>query len=275
MRFTKVESIGNDFVLVEHQDLEDASEEAIRQLSIAICERRFGVGSDGLLLIQMEGADLRLRMFNPDGTEDFCGNGLRCAGLYAYTKEWVGRQFTIQHHGRAVGTEILPDCSIRTVLGKASFDPKDVPLDEVAGELYLGMIELVEGTVFASAVTTGSTHTVIFVDDLPADPYFSRISSQLEHHPLFPERTSVIWTREIAPMKLQIRIWERGVGETLGCGTGSSAAAAVYVRKTGLGGEVSVENPGGHLAVKAERWDAPIEVSSHAKLLFEGEFTLP
>lgn len=272
--FSKLESIGNDFVLVESSTLPDASDNLLRKLAIEACERRFGVGSDGLLVVAPDGGNLVMRMFNPDGTEDFCGNGLRCAALYAFSKGWVARRFSIKHLTRVVPTEVLPDCSIRTVIGKASFDPHQVPLDEVAGELFMGGIELVEGTVIASAVTTGSTHTVIFVDELPADPYFQRISSQLEEHPLFPERTSVIWVKELASMHLQIRIWERGVGETLGCGTGSSAAVAVYLRKTGFGGSVRVDNPGGTLQVRADSWDHDIEIISKARLLFEGTFEL-
>ena len=270
--FTKVESIGNDFVLIEPSALPNMSEDVLRDFARVACERRFGIGSDGLLVAWPEDGRLKLRMFNPDGTEDFCGNGLRCAALYARTKGWLGDQFVIDHLHRSVPTQIFPSGCIRTEIGKASFKPQDVPLDECSGELFQSTLDLQDATLTVSAVTTGSTHTVIFVDELPPDREFRRLSGELEHHQIFPERTSVIWTQVAGDDHLHIRIWERGAGETLGCGTGSSAAAVVYMRKTGRGGNIVVTNPGGDVAVSAASWQDPVVVQSHARLLFEGAF---
>ncbi|MFY9233011.1 MAG: diaminopimelate epimerase [Fimbriimonadaceae bacterium] len=289
--FAKVESIGNDFVLVEPGELPDSSDEGLRLLAIQLCRRRFGIGADGLLLLSEHPAPsspfprLLLRMFNPDGTEDFCGNGLRCAAVYARHKGWVECEFTISHGGKEIQTSLLPNGCVRTGLGKASFKPQDVPLDECSGELYLGTLELQDAVLTVSSLTTGSTHTVILCDELPPDKEFIRLSRQLEHHQLFPARTSVIWAaesveREAPSVKapdppyplstLRIRIWERGAGETLGCGTGSSAAAVVHMRRIGRGGTVVVENPGGPVLVSAESCDAAISVEGPARIVYFG-----
>lgn len=291
--FAKVESIGNDFVLVEASQLTSATDEALRVLAIKVCERRFSVGSDGLLII---GPDLAsetehrivLRMFNPDGTEDFCGNGLRCASLYAQSSGWSGSRTEILHGGKLIDAEVASSGRVRTELGTASFRPQGVPLDECSGELFMASLELEDAELVVSSLTTGSTHTVILCDDLPDDPDFQRISSALEHHPLFPMRTSVIWAREKAAhgaltgesqslktqqsilSTLQIRIWERGAGETLGCGTGSAAAAVVQMRRMGLGGTIAVENPGGQVLISADRWDMPISTEGSAQIVYRG-----
>lgn len=299
--FTKVESVGNDFVLVEASDLPDSSDDALRTLAIRACERRFGIGSDGLLLVTPPPAPstsgdgegvLGLRMFNPDGSEDFCGNGLRCAAVFAKRKGWAKDRMTIHHGWREIPAEILPSGSVRTDMGSASFAPRDVPLDECTGELFMAALELEDATLTVSALTTGSTHLVIMCDDLPKDRAFGRISRALEHHPLFPMRTSVIWARETGeaealgvenwppntvhstPDTLQIRIWERGAGETLGCGTGSSAAAVVHMRGTGKGGSVIVENPGGRIVVSAERWDSSLSVEGPARVVYTGHINV-
>jgi diaminopimelate epimerase len=268
--FVKVESIGNDFVLT-HSDA--VAEDDLREFAKAVCERRFGVGSDGLLVIAPRSTDsILLRMFNPDGTEDFCGNGLRCAAAYAHSMHWVDSAFRIEHLGRVVQAVMRPDGAIRTDIGTASFDPRRVPLDECSGELFMSTLELEDATLTVSAVTTGSTHTVILCDQLPRDREFFRMSRELEIHPLFPERTSVIWAQPLTEDEMRIRIWERGAGETMGCGTGSSAAAVVVMRARNRGGRIAVHNPGGSVVVEASAWDQPISISGRAEILYSGNF---
>lgn len=266
--FSKVQSIGNDFVLLERGIVPD---DEIPALAVRLCERRVSVGSDGLLVLSKEGDGLVLRMFNPDGSEDFCGNGLRCAVQYATFKGWIDRQTTISHLGKLVPAEVLPDGSIKTEIGRASFAPADVPHTNPV-ELFEGELDVQGRKVRLSALSTGSTHSVIFVDALPGDDEEVSLGSALEHHPLFPERTSVIWVHPVAEHQLDIRIWERGAGETLGCGTGSSAAAVAYSRRSGVTGSIEVRNPGGTVVVDIAAWDAPLSVTGRASVVFEGEF---
>lgn len=271
--FWKAESAGNDFVLVHAAEFMHHTD-FLEHLARFVSPRRTGIGSDGLLALAPTAFGLQLRMFNPDGTEDFCGNGLRIAARHGFDQDWVPREFSIHHLDREVPCWISENGSARTQIGSASFLPDRVPivLDE---ELFMSPIEVGGEELEASAVTTGSTHTVILVDELPGDERFQRMSRQLELSPLFPQRTSVIWTLPVSDRDLKIRIWERGAGETLGCGTGSSAAAAVWFRKRGLSGAAEVQNPGGSIHIEMASWDAPITVESIPRETYAGAIELP
>lgn len=270
--FVKVESVGNDFVLIEAADLEAAhiAPDAYPSLTLRVAPRRFGIGSDGLLVLDVRTSPLELLMFNPDGTPDFCGNGLRCASRFAVTHRGMHSPFVIRHLGRDVPVEVCgEDGTICTRLGAASFAPAEVPLS-AEGELFDAPLEVDGETLIVSALSTGSTHTIVFCDTLPDDDAFFRLGPALEHHPLFPERTSAIWAMPQGDDELRIRIWERGAGETQGCGTGSSAAAVAWLRRQGRGGTVAVHNPGGTLHITLDRWDAPLTVRGMATVLFNG-----
>ncbi|HWD40267.1 MAG TPA: diaminopimelate epimerase [Fimbriimonas sp.] len=265
VRFWKLESIGNDFPLIHEDDFQGD----LSALAVAICDRRFGVGGDGLLTVS-DGPRIKLRMFNPDGTEDFCGNGIRCAALHVRSQGWVGSSFEMTHVNRVVPVQIDKE-KIRTTIGVASYKPADVPLN--SDERFDQPIFWENGReIFGSALTTGSTHVVIPVEELPKDEEFFDLGPKIEHFELYPARTSIIWTQVAAPGRLSIRIWERGVGETLGCGTGSSAAAADYLRRGYQGTTVQVDNCGGTVFIEMDRWDAPITVTGDAKAVFEGSF---
>lgn len=281
--FWKLQSIGNDFPLVHVSDVRSqlgsaagpGETELLGKLALAICDRRFGVGGDGLLTVEIEDAAVRLRMFNPDGTEDFCGNGIRCAAVHVHAQGWVSSEFVIRHLDREIPVSIS-DGLVRTVIGVADYNPERVP-HTYFGEIFnanvwSGMDADTPMTLFGSALTTGSTHVVIPTHSLPWDEGFASVSEKIEHDPRYPQRTSVIWTQEVGPNHLKLRIWERGVGETLGCGTGSSAAAADYMRRKGLGGTVTVESKGGTLKVSASRWDQPITIEGRAEIVFEGSY---
>lgn len=249
-RFWKTQSVGNDFVLV-HRDEAPDDYPALAQ---SVCARRFGVGSDGLLVVWMQEGTLHLRMFNPDGSEDFCGNGARCAALHAWKQGWVGEaKLPMVQFGRPLRARRGEGDEVVTVGEPASFRPGDVP-HEAGQELFQAPI----GPVIGSSLSTGSTHLVVPVGELPDDATVERVGRELEHHPLFPERTSVIWSRASGEHELRLAIWERGAGQTLGCGTGSVAAAVVAARMRGYGGRFDVCNPGGLVRVRLQTWsDAP------------------
>jgi diaminopimelate epimerase len=274
LRFWKVQSVGNDFVLVL---LDDVPGDQLSVLAQNVCRRKFSIGSDGLLAVGLDGPFVRMRMFNPDGSEDFCGNGLRCAALFAEDQGWKHGDFELLHldrivpaRVRGVHTEGKTTGVVSTTIGRASFEPSAVPLAQGSSELFDAPLEIGSHTYIASALSTGSTHTILFVEALPDDEEIERVGPLIEHHPLFPERTSTIWTVVESDERLRVRIWERGVGETLGCGTGSSAAASAWLRRRGGGGEVEVINPGGMITVEMQAWDAPITASSVAEIVYAG-----
>jgi len=249
--------------------------EYLAKLSLSICDRHFGVGGDGLLAMGMEGDAVRLRMFNPDGTEDFCGNGIRCAAVHAHAQGWVGNEFVIRHLDREVKTKI-EDGKVSTVIGLADYSPDKVPhkaLNELFDStVWNGVDSGHPMSLFGSALTTGSTHVIIPTIKIPGDDSFQSVSSKIEVSPLYPQRTSVIWVQEVVPDRLLIRIWERGVGETLGCGTGASAAAADYLRRKNRGGTVEVTSRGGTLKIQMDAWNQPITVTGSAVTVYSGEF---
>ena len=159
-----------------------------------------------------------------------------------------------------------------TQLGVASYRPDDIPARfSVDPENTFDRVVWDDGSmsIRGSALTTGSTHTII-PGPLPDDATIAELGPKIENASQFPNRTSVIWTEVVEPMVLRIRIWERGVGETQGCGTGSSAAAVDYLRRIGRGGTVEVRNPGGSVWVTAQTWDAPVSVKGGAREVFEG-----
>lgn len=270
VEFYKYQSIGNDFVLVESQALPSLS---LNELAIKVCDRKFGIGADGLLVFSKITSEIAMRMFNPDGTEDFCGNGLRVTGLHMRLSGISEPEVKIRHFGREIAVRFSSDGWIETAGLRVSFDPIDVPLSPGIGEIFETGIEIEGRLLFLSSVNTGSTHSVVTMDRAPSDQEFLQISSKLEHHPMFPERTSVIWCWPDGEDRVSIRIWERGVGETLGCGTGSAAVGACHFRKHSHLKSLEVMNPGGLCVVSRGR-EGGINVRARASRVFSGTFFL-
>ncbi len=260
--FWKTETIGNDFVLVLADDTGPLD---LAEFARRVCERRTGIGSDGLLTVAPAPFGAVLRMFNPDGTEDFCGNGLRCTASFVRKAGWTPDRFEILHGGRRIPAWAETDGTAGVELPPADFSPKSIPV--VSDGPFLD--RAVQG-VTGTAVSTGTAHFVVLVDRLPDDLEFFQISPRIETDPLFPQHTSVMYVRDTGFGRLEMRIWERGAGETLGCGTGSAAAAAVVARKSGRGGRFVVVNPGGELEVCLQDWTSPIESESKPVVSFTG-----
>lgn len=257
-----MQGAGNDFVVVSGADFDWAA------LAPAMCRRHFGIGSDGLLVaLPSETADVRMRMFNPDGTEDECGNGLRCLALYASLKGLVsGSEFRV-HTLSGIKQVRLHGAQVTVDLGRASLDPASVPV-LVEGDRALGVpLEVGGETVEIHSLSTGTAHTVIF--GIPDEERFQRLSPLLETHPAFPERTSIMWTDTAGPGRVRVRIWERGAGETLACGTGAAAAAVAAHLSGRAGSRVEVESRGGVLTIEVGP-DLSILKTGPAELVFEG-----
>lgn len=280
MRFTKMQGVGNDFVLVNEDEADARTDwqETARRL----CARHSGVGADGLLVAGQAArdADVSMRMFNPDGSEDMCGNGLRCVALWAHRAGWAPRPcFVVQTLSGARHVEVLStdsdDGTVRVGMGVPLFAPADVPFAGTAtlpggSDAVLRYPLTVDGkTYLLNSVNTGSTHTVIF-GDAPSEAEFVHVSPLLETHALFPERTSVLWATPAGEGVFAVRIWERGAGETWGCGTGA-CAVGVLARTLGLAaGTVEVQSRGGALRIEWTRPEQEIRMTGPAAFVFEG-----
>ena len=265
--FTKMHGAGNDFIVVS------GSERDWPAMAPALCDRRAGAGADGILVaLPSSAADLRMRMFNPDGTEDECGNGLRCLALYAVRRGMApGPAFTIETLGGTKAVRVDDpggrDARVTAKMGRADLSPAAIPA-LFPGETGIGQeIEAGGERLKVNCLSTGTAHTVIF--EMPDEARFLRLSPLLETHPHFPERTSVIWTEVLDPSRARVRIWERAAGETLACGTGACAAAvAAYV--TGRSGpRLAVESLGGVLDVEVGD-DLSLQLSGPAAFVYEG-----
>ena len=290
MRFTKMQGIGNHFVVLDSRDIPPATD--LNVLAVRMCAPHTGVGADGLLIggidagdaptgIPTSHSDISMRMFNPDGTEDMCGNGLRCIGLWALANDavQVGVPFTVATKEGPRRLQILEANSDRTSgvltvdMGVPRFAAEEVPFCG-SGSLIDRHITLAGRDLTLTSVNTGSTHTVILGDPLPEED-FQRLSPMLECHPMFPERTSIMWATLLGESAIRIRIWERGAGETFGCGTGA-CATAVAARTLGIvpEGDVTVISRGGALSISWPGGDAPITMTGPAVTVFSGDFRL-
>lgn len=278
--FVKMQAVGNDFVLL---DARQTGERHFPALAVAMCDRHFGVGADGLLVVsESDVADLRFRMFNPDGTEDTCGNGMRCAVKYWLDSRFAVADFPspiagapwlqVEHRSGIALATVEREKSVMgrvTVsMGVPSFDPKAIPLDTDT-EMVEAPLSVGKEQFRVTSISIGTAHTVIFIEQSPLALPVPEASVAIETHPLFPERTSVLWTYVCDRSHLEIGIWERAVGETLGCGTGACAAAVVAARLGLADRKVTVASKGGESEVS---WldSGEVLLAGEAKEVFRG-----
>jgi len=277
MQFTKMHGTGNDFVMVDARAL-DADWETLAR---AICDRHFGVGSDGLIVaLPAPEADLRMRMFNPDGSEaEMCGNGIRCLAKYA-----VERGIATPTDG-AIAVDTLAGrlrCQVfgangtvervRVSMGRPRLAPDEIPvLAESSGPLLDLPVRVEGGDFRVTCVSMGNPHAVHFTDEPVGAIDLEHVGPRVEHHPAFPRRVNFEVANVLGRDRLRMRVWERGAGLTLACGTGA-CATAVAARLRGLVDDVvDVELPGGTVRIE---WDGAGEVylSGPAETVFEGRW---
>ncbi|MCC6446092.1 MAG: diaminopimelate epimerase [Armatimonadetes bacterium] len=272
MPFVKMQGIGNDFVVIDGTDMPEMD---WPEIAVRTADRHFGIGSDGLLVILPSvAADFRMRMFNPDGTEDFCGNGLRCMGKYVYDCG-LTRQTSLKIETSQGLKDLLlltdgPQAqAVRVNLGPPRLHPGDIPM-KVNAERVIDYPLEVDGEILKiTALSAGTAHAVVFVPEGEGRGYLDRYGSRVERHPLFPERTSVLFCEVRSRREMALTIWERAVGETLACGTGA-CAAAVAARLHGLTDpEVDVTSAGGTLHIAWEE-GSDILMTGPAAFVFEG-----
>jgi diaminopimelate epimerase len=267
--FTKGHGLGNDYLVMDERDLPaPLSARAITR----ICDRNWGVGSDGiLLLVPSARADFGLRIFNPDGSEaEKSGNGLRIFAKYLWDHGHAKREtFTVDTRGGVVECQLHVRAGrmnfVTVEMGRATFRAPEIPMTGPGGEAVDVPLTLTGGArLTVTAVSVGNPHCVVFVDHLD-EGEARRLGPQIETHPAFPNRTNVQFARAAARDTVEILIWERGAGFTLASGSSSCGAASAAVR-TGRcdHGRVSVRMPGGELAVHVRpdwslRLEGPVE----------------
>jgi diaminopimelate epimerase len=283
VKFVKMHGAGNDFLIVEAQGearLPDGQERDWEALSQAMCERHFGAGADGVMLVMpSQRADVRMRLFNADGSEaEVSGNGVRCLVKYAVESGLVtpvGRKVTIEAIHDVLEAQVAMSggevASVTLSMGRPRFAPAEVPvITDMAPPILDMPIEVAENVIEVSCVSMGNPHAVMFSDEVGAFP-LGWVGPRVEHHPAFPARVNFGVAYVVDRGRMDVRVWERGAGETLACGSGC-CAAMVAARLKGLVGErVDITQPGGVLTVE---WDGEGEVllGGPAAFVFEGDW---
>ena len=275
MKFTKMQGIGNDYVYVNCFEETVADPERVSEI---ISDRHFGIGADGLVLIMpSDKADFRMRMFNADGSEgNMCGNATRCIGKFVYDNHLTDKtSITLETRSGIKKLTLYPENGrVKTVLvdmGKAVLKPADIPMN-VSGDTFINKPITVDGKeVFITAVSMGNPHAVTYVDDVDSLE-LEKIGPSFENHPLFPKRVNTEFIKILDESTMQMRVWERGSGETWACGTGACAATAASV----LNGyfphdkEITVKLRGGDLFITYKS-DGTVLMRGPAETVFTGE----
>ncbi len=270
IKFAKLQATGNDFVLVDARGLEKDWAE----IAQSMCRRHFGVGADGLiLLLKSRQADFAMRFFNPDGSEsEACGNGLRCFVKYLLEKGLVkGSLIKVETLGGIRVAEVRENL-IRVGMGQPELAPEKIPVQvEGPGPVFNHPLEVKGQKLRLSFVSMGNPHAVYFQDQPVVEFPLAEVGPAVENHPLFPRRTNFEVAQATGADRIEVRVWERGVGETLSCGSGACAVAVAAQLKGVASKEVRMTLPGGELLVE---WDGVGEVflSGPAELIFEGEW---
>jgi diaminopimelate epimerase len=268
MRFTKMHGLGNDFLVIDER-IESGHDWP--QLARHLCDRRRGVGADGILLIGPGRHEpLRMRLINADGSEaEMCGNGVRCAAVLAAERGLAGRRAVWETGAGPVVTEVGDDGMVSVDMGTPRFAPAEIPVDAPGADALEVDVELPGAVVRASCVGMGNPHCVIVVDDLEATPV-GEWGPLIERHRLFPARTNVEFVVVLSPRHVRQRTFERGVGETDACGTGACATMVALRRRGLVEAAVDVELRGGTLRIE---WpdDGPVLMTGPAETVYEGE----
>lgn len=276
MKFTKMHGCGNDYVYVNGfvEKLEQEKKpEIVRRLS----DRHFGIGGDGVIFINpSEEADFEMEMYNADGSRsEMCGNGIRCVGKYVYDKGLTDKtQVSVISAGKikylTLHTENGKVKTVRVNMGEPEFVAANVPVISQNEHVIDEEIEVNGQTYKMTCVSMGNPHAVVFIDDTESLA-IEQIGPHFENHERFPRRTNTEFVQVIDRNYVKMRVWERGTGETLACGTGCCATAAACVLNGLTENEITVEVLGGKIQIEWNREENLIYMTGPAETIFDGE----
>ncbi|MCF0132154.1 MAG: diaminopimelate epimerase [Pseudobutyrivibrio sp.] len=276
MKFTKMHGIGNDYIYVNcfEETVENASE-----LSIRISDRHFGIGSDGLILIcPSEVADFKMRMFNADGSEGMmCGNGTRCIAKYVYDHGMTDKtRISLETlSGIKYIDVILGDdgkvAKATVDMGEPILTPSKIPVIYDGDTMIDVPVEVNGDTVRITAVSTGNPHCVVFVDDVHSLD-LEKIGPGFENNPIYPNRTNTEFIHVIDRNTIDFRVWERGSGETLACGTGACGAVMACILNNKTEDQVLVHLLGGDLTIRYDRTTNHLFMTGPAAEICTGDY---
>lgn len=277
MRFTKMQGLGNDYVYVNcfQETIENPSEAAIK-----VSDRHFGIGSDGLILIKpSEVADFRMDMYNADGSQaEMCGNGIRCVAKYVYDYGLTDQtEISVETLAgiKYLKLQIMDGKVVRITvnMGQPELVPDKIPV-QADGDRVVDEPIVVNGVTYKmTCVSMGNPHCIVFIDDTANFP-LEEIGPMFENHERFPKRVNTEFIQILNRNEVNMRVWERGSGETLACGTGACASAVACVLNGLTEDEITLHLLGGDLSVRWDREENVVYMTGPAKVVFDGEIVL-
>ncbi|MCK8827906.1 diaminopimelate epimerase [Natroniella acetigena] len=278
MKFTKMHGLGNDFVIV---NLLEEKLTNLGQLAREICDRHFGVGADGLVLVlpaEKDEADFRMRIFNPDGSEpEMCGNAIRCFAKYLYERKLTDKtKVKVETLAGIIIPELIIEAGqvevVKVDMGQPRLKSQEIPMAGVEQKQVVKQPLEVAGQEYEiTAVSMGNPHCVIFVDQVDDFPV-SEVGPLIEKHSLFPVKTNVEFIEVVNSDELKMRVWERGAGVTLACGTGACASTVAAILNQLTDREVMVHLLGGDLLIEWAEDNNHVYMTGPAEEVFVGEW---
>lgn len=271
LRFTKMQGIGNDFVMV------DAISQKVtitRERARKLADRHFGIGCDQVLVVEPPTnpeTDFRYRIFNSDGTEvENCGNGARCFAIFVHQRQLTAKQtITVETASGIITLTVEDDHQVTVNMGIPELSPPKIPFDADQQQVTYPL-QLATQTLRIGAVSMGNPHAVTLVENLAAFPVL-KLGANIESHPRFPNKVNAGFMQVIDRRHIQLRVFERGVGETLACGTGACAAVVSGILQGLLNDHVDVQLPGGTLSIRWEGKGKPVMMTGPATSVFHGQ----
>ncbi len=270
LRFTKMHGLGNDFVVIDGiTQAVTLNPEQCRR----IADRHFGVGCDQILLVEKptrDDVDFRYRIFNADGGEvEQCGNGARCFVRFVHDKQLTDKTaIRVETASGIIEPRLLDNGQVTVNMGAPRFAPADIPF-AASAEALTYPLKVGTHTLEISALSMGNPHAVLRVNDLDSAPV-DILGAAIEAHQRFPQRVNAGFMQVLTPHDIRLRVFERGAGETLACGTGACAAAVTGIRQDWLKSPVSVHTRGGDLVIEWAGKDQPVYMTGPAVTVFEG-----
>ncbi|NET00515.1 MAG: diaminopimelate epimerase [Sphaerospermopsis sp. SIO1G2] len=276
IEFTKYHGLGNDFILIDNRS--SLTPVITPEKAVKLCDRHFGIGADGVIfaLPGQKGTDYTMRIFNSDGSEpEMCGNGIRCLAAFLTELEGVSRTknfYTIHTLAGVITPKLTDDGQVKVDMGSPRLLAEEIPTTLAAADSKVINVplEVAEQTWNVTCVSMGNPHCITFVDDVAAIP-LETIGPKFEHNPVFPQRINTEFIEIVNRNYLKMRVWERGAGITLACGTGACASLVAGVLNDKCDRAATIELPGGCLEIEWSQADNKIYMTGPAERVFTGK----
>lgn len=275
INFTKMHGAGNDFIIINGFEV-NINNFSLTKFAKKYCHRNFGIGADGVVLIlPSDKQDFRMRIFNADGGEpEMCGNAIRCMAFYVYKHNLIAsKKMRIDTLAGLIVPEIInvngANAVVKIDMGKPKFSPEQIPVNISEQDPIINYPIDIEGTeCLVTLVSMGNPHAVIFTEDTENFPV-KKIGAVIESHSLFSNKINVEFVQVLSRKELKMRVWERGTGETLACGTGACASVVAAILQNKADNKATVQLPGGDLIIE---WSlgGNVIMSGPAEIVFEG-----